>query len=137
MIVVKLALIALFVFLALFILNRYICSPRFTNRARRQFIIDILKSKDFVMLSQYHEETYIFEGRKVKAHWSVHRCKSSPCFILEFDVHPSKFPITISASEFIFIKDQAHFNEMRKSISSSNDYDPFLATVEQFTKMWD
>jgi hypothetical protein len=112
---------------SVYLINRFVFSPRFTNRALHQFILDTFRTKQFSDLSEDHEEIYEFGGRSVIAHWNLHREETLVPFVVEFDVHPSTFRFfTISASIRIRIENEGHFNHMRNVINSAGDYSEFL-----------
>ncbi len=113
-----------------YIVWRFIYSPKFTNIALQQFILDSLKTKDFEDFKIYQSERIKVNDRNAYAHWKSHIGKEKQDIIVEFDVHPSTFPISISRSEFVYIKDSEHFNNIQKTLERSNDYSQFLANDE-------
>lgn len=110
--------------------NKFLFSIGFTNRARQQFIVDSLKGNDFAALSRDHEQEICFENRTAPAHWISHPVPRRPGVVLEFDVHPSRVPFCVSASEYIRVRDETHLEEIKRSLASSDDYSTFIAQDE-------
>ena len=128
-----LTIIALIGLIAFFI-ERFVFSPFFSGQARRQFILENLRTRNFKELTTDYQGTYTFKGRKATAHWKVYPPNEDHSFyIIEFDVHPSTNPYgTISRSEFITIKDEKHLEEIRKILNETNRYDQFLTRDKEF-----
>ena len=128
--------IILIVGLIIFIVERFVFSPSFSEQARKQFIRESLKTRNFKELTTDYQGTYIFKGRKATAHWKVHQNNSDQSFyIIELDVHPSINPYgTISRSEFITIKNQQHLEEIAKTVKETDRYDQFLTTEKEFNR---
>ena len=119
------------IFLIWFI-RRYIYSPHITEQARQQFILNILRNHTFSELITKKEETYSYKGRNLFVHWRPINKKDSNKWIIEVDVHPSKFPISISSSEYICLRDEDHFKEVQEKLIKTEDYSFILAVDEDF-----
>ena len=130
------AVIAVLVILITWVIRRFIFSPNFSERARDQFIIDAFQSRSFDELIRDHKEVYEFEGRKVTAHWMVHRMSESPAeYVIEFDVHPSTFGLlTISRSVFLRIKDSNDFEAARKKIAMPGKYSEYEVSEDKVSR---
>lgn len=124
------AIIFILVLLCAYLISYFFYSPGYTDNARYEFILEALETKSFKELSENHEQDYHYGDRTVYAHWETHRRKSVPGIFVEFDVHPSKMPFTISASEFIYIRDEDHLKEIKKDVAESYDYTPYWAKEE-------
>ena len=131
--VVVFVVIAVLVILITWVIQRFIFSPDFSERARHRFIIDAFKSRSFDELISDHKEVYEFEGRKATAHWMVHRMSEFPSeYVIEFDVHPSTFGLlTISRSVFLRLKDRSDFEAARKKIATIGEYSEYEVSGEK------
>lgn len=120
---------------ALFFLRRLVYDPQFTDFARAQFILDALRTMDFDTLALDHQEKRSFGDITTTAHWKVHRHSSRPGLIVEFDVHPSSFPLCISASQFVYLRDKGHLAAIKKELSTSDNYSGFVLSKEDVQKI--
>jgi len=119
----------------MYLVWRFLYSPKFTNLARHKFIVESLTKRSFEELKRNQSETIKVKGRTGYAHWKSYERDNGRGIIVEFDVHPSAFPISISASEFIHIRNDEHLEQIRKDLQQSHDYTPFLASDERIQKM--
>ncbi len=121
-------LLAVVLFCVWFI-QRYVFAPHYTEPARKQFILETLRTADFVALSQSSETVaYPFRGRKLGAHWIAHpRPELGPQAItVEFDVHPTvKTYGSISGSQYILIRDPHHLQVIKDTLKTSDHYEVF------------
>jgi len=76
------------------------------------------------------EETYVYGQRKLVVQWRTVNKEHVKGWIIEFDVHPSTFWFTMSNSDFICIKDESHFNEVKNRLLQSDDYSFILANTD-------
>ena len=120
----------LFIILA-YLIWRFLYSPNFTNLARQRFIVESLATRSFEELKKNQSQRIKVKGRTGYAHWISHENHDGRGLIVEFDVHPSKFPISLSASEFIHIRNSEHLEQIKKELQRSDDYSSFLAGDEE------
>ncbi len=127
-------LFLLFVIL-IYAIWRVIFSPKFTDLARSEFIIQSLKDKEFDDFKTDRDEKIKIKGRSAHAQWKSHSNSPGSEMLVEFKVHPSTLPISISPSEFIYISGKEHFDQIQKAIQSTGDYTSFTAGTEEIKKL--
>lgn len=126
-IILKIILCAVILY---YLIWRLVYSPKFTDLALQRFVVESLRKKSFKALEVPHNENIKVRNRSAYAHWNTHKAPDSQGMIVEFDVHPSTLPVSISSSVLIHIRDREHLDEIQKALERSDDYSPFLATDE-------
>lgn len=127
--------IALLSLILIYLIWRFLYSPKFTNFARQIFIVESLKNRSFEELKSNKSKKIKVKGRTGYAHWNSYEHNNGCGILVEFDVHPSSFPFSISASEFIHIRNNEHLEQIKKDLQQSGDYSPFLASDEEIQKV--
>jgi len=123
--------ISLIILIAFYVLRRYILPNGPTHAAQRLFILSSLRSRSFSELSTDHDTTVESNGRTFPAHWISNSIGGQDGgLVIEFDVHPSRFPFTISASEFLFVRDAQHLANIQVALADSDEYEEYRATEE-------
>lgn len=126
--------VLLFIIL-IYLIWRFLYSPRFTDFARQRYIVESLTKRSFEELKRGRSERIKVRGRTGYAHWKSYEHENGIGMIVEFDVHPSAFPISVSASEFIRIQSHDHLEQMKRDLQQSDDYSPFLASDAEIQKI--
>lgn len=109
----------------------FLFSPKAVEAARRRFISNSLRNHSFEELRKNHDEDININGRIFPAHWWSRPCKTEKGIVVEFDVHPSRVPFSVSASDFLFIRDEVHLRSIKTALTASEDYGGYLATDKQ------
>ena len=118
------------------VLRRYILPNGPTHAAQRLFILSSLRSRSFSELSTDHDTTVESNGRTFPAHWISNSIGGQDGgLVIEFDVHPSRFPFTISASEFLFVRDAQHLANIQVALADSDEYDRITSYNVCYTKL--
>ncbi len=126
---------ALLFIILIYLIWRFLYSPRFTDFARQRYIVESLKKRSFEELKRNQSERIRVEGRTGYAHWKSYEYENGIGMIVEFDVHPSALPISVSASEIIRIQSHGHLEQMKRDLQQSDDYSPFLASDADIQKI--
>ena len=113
-----------------YLIWRFLHSPKFTNFARHFFIVESLTNRSFEELKCNKSKRIKVKDRTGYAHWKSYEHRDGCGILVEFNVHPSAIPFSMSAAEFIHIRNDEHLEQIKKSLQQSNDYSPFLADDE-------
>ena len=119
------------------LIQRYVFAPHYTEPARRQFILETLRTSAFEQLSHSREKgPYLFHGRTLGAKWITYpRPDVGPQAItLEFDMQPTSGKMwgNISHSEFILIRGPDHLQKIKDKLKHSDSYEEYCV----YPKEW-
>ena len=126
---------ALLFIILIYLIWRFLYSPGFTDFARQRYIVESLRKRSFEDLKRNQGERIKVNGRTGYAHWKSYEHENGVGLIVEFDVHPSAFSISLSASEFIHIQSRDHLEQIKKDLQRSEDYCRFLASDAEIQKI--
>jgi hypothetical protein len=87
-----------------------------TDRVAREQLEALLLAKDVARLRHASGHRVLVEGRRrLKVHWEVHGGVDQK-LVVELDVHPSLWPLTVSRPHVAEIRDQVHLEYVRQEI---------------------
>jgi hypothetical protein len=88
---------------------------RTTDERARAELEALLLARDFVQLRNASDQGVIRQGkRRLRFHWEVH--DEDEGILVELDVHPSLWPVTISRPHVAFVRSQLHLEHIRAEI---------------------
>lgn len=75
----------------------------------------LLLTRDFRQLLNASDERVLEHGRRrLRLHWEGR--EEDGCLVLELDVHPSLFPLTVSRPHVAVVLDQLHLEHVREDV---------------------
>lgn len=97
-----------------FLSTTFIDLPTTDERAREE-LEGLLLGREFVQLRHASDQGVIRQGkRRLRFHWEVH--DEDDGIVIELDVHPSLWPVTISRPHVAFVRSQLHLERIRVDI---------------------
>ena len=97
-----------------FLSSRFIDLEATDARAVRE-IEDLILTKDLRELRHASGTTILKEGRRrMRVHWECHA--EGDGIVLELDVHPSLFPVTVSRPHVVLVRDPRDLERIRADI---------------------
>ncbi|NNE43611.1 MAG: hypothetical protein HKN12_05345, partial [Gemmatimonadetes bacterium] len=107
--------IGLFALLYLPFLSQRFIDLDLTDSLARHELEVLLLGRDFRELQNASGQDVLKQGRrKLRIHWEAHRDEEG--LVVELDVHPSLFPVTVSRPHIATVRDQTHLERIRDEI---------------------
>ena len=114
---------------------RRVFNPEFTAAAVEAYMAHSLTTRQYEDFATDYSEVWVCEGRKTFAHWISHSSAGYPgSYIIEFDVHPSTWILSISASRYLFLRNREHFDQLQSALLAG-DFSQDFTTEEERTNL--
>jgi len=95
---------------------------RTTDERAREALEGLLLERSFVQLRHASDQGVIRQGRRrLRFHWEAHEEEDG--IVIELDVHPSLWPVTISRPHVAFVRSQVHLEHIRIEIRRERERD--------------